>query len=1407
MIIEAAELELVGIMGVEGSEASLMMGRHRGPQFKFKPALERPGSSKAKCSKTTAAWRMLASWLKMLLIHWGAEHNGTGHLPTLLNAKRRIRFSRWANLADSVNGRIFVRWAQCISSADLQDKVKTLLLYRAASMIAKAASDFDVRRSRAAWQNWLTEGPSQGLGKQHRLTRTAQGWIPAKLAPTNTLEDEEFVDADDGGCYSDIEGVTEAEVASSDPSSPVVPLNLQQATDAEAEAWGKVWQQGVAGKGPKWPKCLGEALPSITVDKFRQTCFTFPCGVGLGWDKLHPRALARCSDRVLEALIAVLMLAELQGEWFDAIGVVMVVLIAKADGGRRPIGLFPSIVRIWMRMRLDVAQQWVKDNERDYFYAGPRKGAEVAAWKQSLLAEASRMYTLPYVCTLLDLVKAFDTIPFDLLADCAAKAGYSLWLLRLSIAAYSLARVLDIEGCCSCEILASRGLAAGSVLATIELRVLLIAVGDRVVASSLYCRLTLYVDDAAIETVCTASRIVKEHCDAVNGMVKDLQELRLTLSDTKNVVCATTESLAQETLKWFTGFAITAANRIVSLGSGLGAGSRRNAKQMRKRLKAFTTRRRRFKRLRASGVRTDKLLRTGGNAAMVYGQRAMGVSNVMLHSQRVSALAVTCSLGCGGNLDLGLMLADDKSRGAADPAFEAHVGVLFEWALAVWEAWAPLALLVNLIASAKSRFEGVKSVWSIVYGPSAAVVATARRLGWSVIDATHWITDVGEELNLSVDSPAFVQDLAVKSVRRWRWRRIEQHFPALHSNGEGRGADWRTIQRALRVKDSDSWGPAQKGALKSAVAGRQWCQHRLFKAGLVEHDKCLLCKDMIDGNVSGTLLHRWVCPALANFRFEHLPKWIGDYLLMNGRSASQSSAVLLAFTRGLVRLPEVVERRNDAFDTFTWLKQAYSIPSGCVIFTDGSLLDGKLPEGHQALGWAFAVIGPEGDFIAAAYGVPPRWINTIQGAELWAVQMALSHVTFLDKLFTDCDSVRFGCRQPDSWAAAPKRRLARVWMVIKSQLDDMGEVVHWIPAHTAESSIGSSKCSNGQVVDDEMWHANQLVDEMAKFGAESVRLPLAARTKILRREAQILELVIFVGKLTHAANSCIGADGKAHRDSEADKRKRSRPKAKVGKIVQCPLKVPRTRRTRVAAPHEWLVQWQRLCRIRMAASGDSVPVTRAARLKSVKAGITSRQHEAFDAWWRDSRAPCGDAHSGAIFPPISGAISRDRSPQASGRRRRSGSSSVQFCRSFVVSQYDIPNVNRSQNVSSSDLPLGPSVSKNGGPRVPSICSDGQQCDVGFCSRCGHCTSDEMRTDAKGPCIGGSTSSGSALSHASESVSVNGTIASSSSGAISGAVRQQLGVLPRVGVSSDGCCLGCGDRMSTPMHLANGPCKE
>ena len=102
--------------------------------------------------------------------------------------------------------------------------------------------------------------------------------------------------------------------------------------------------------------------------------------------------------------------------------------------------------------------------------------------------------------------------------------------------------------------------------------------------------------------------------------------------------------------------------------------------------------------------------------------------------------------------------------------------------------------------------------------------------------------------------------------------------------------------------------------------------------------------------------------------------------------------------------------------------------------------------------------------------------------------MALAHVVFPERLYTDCDSVRIGVQHSSSWAQSSKRRFSRIWTTIASQLDDgPAGLIRLMPAHTAASSTGKVFASDGCPITEVMWSANQMVDMLAKDGAELVR--------------------------------------------------------------------------------------------------------------------------------------------------------------------------------------------------------------------------------------------------------------------------------------------------------------------------------
>ena len=102
---------------------------------------------------------------------------------------------------------------------------------------------------------------------------------------------------------------------------------------------------------PPPPRPGEEQLPPITADDLIAAAATFEYDTGLGADNISPRALLRLSTDAIEALIDIYHACEHAGTWPPALGMVAIVLLPNTEGGFRPIGLFPSLIRVWMRAR------------------------------------------------------------------------------------------------------------------------------------------------------------------------------------------------------------------------------------------------------------------------------------------------------------------------------------------------------------------------------------------------------------------------------------------------------------------------------------------------------------------------------------------------------------------------------------------------------------------------------------------------------------------------------------------------------------------------------------------------------------------------------------------------------------------------------------------------------------------------------------------------------------------------------------------------------------------------------------------------------------------------------------------------------------------------------------------------
>ena len=91
-----------------------------------------------------------------------------------------------------------------------------------------------------------------------------------------------------------------------------------------------------------------------------------------------------------------------------------------------------------------------------------------------MIAETANLDGDAFAAALLDLVKAFETVPHDVLVRAAHAKGYPLPLLRLCLAAYRLQRAIGVDGIYSRKVVATRGITAGAGFAALELRLLLL---------------------------------------------------------------------------------------------------------------------------------------------------------------------------------------------------------------------------------------------------------------------------------------------------------------------------------------------------------------------------------------------------------------------------------------------------------------------------------------------------------------------------------------------------------------------------------------------------------------------------------------------------------------------------------------------------------------------------------------------------------------------------------------------------------------------------------------------------------------------------------------------------------------------------------------------------------------------
>ena len=230
-------------------------------------------------------------------------------------------------------------------------------------------------------------------------------------------------------------------------------------------------------------------------------------------------------------------------------------------------------------------------------------------------------------------------------------------ILRLSLAAYKLARTVGIDGVYSRLINATRGITAGSGFATAELKVLLLDL-----MQELHCRwaavltIKLFVDDITLASCGKPREVVALVTRVLGFVVHHLENvLLMEVSAKKSKVVAGRPALAQAIAAGVASGKVSQARHAKLLGTDTVGGRRRTTQVAQRRLSEFSQVVPRFQAMRRLGANAKLMVRAVGPPAILYGCEVMGICDTSLHNMRTKVAAAAAPQAGGKKRRLGIV--------------------------------------------------------------------------------------------------------------------------------------------------------------------------------------------------------------------------------------------------------------------------------------------------------------------------------------------------------------------------------------------------------------------------------------------------------------------------------------------------------------------------------------------------------------------------------------------------------------------------------------------------------------------------------------------------------------------------------------------------------------------------------
>ncbi len=955
-----------------------------------------------------------------------------------------------------------------------------------------------------AWKEWIRKGFESGAKNAHAYLRLPTEWRPSSAT-------------------------TPAGVRSARPADLLEAQRLKYAGAWEADADCGYY---------RWPD--RQALPRLGPEELREASLMFKKGTATAYDGIHCRHYALLCDKSLAVLGTILEACELLGNLPKQARLVVTPLLEKPKGGFRPVAIYVSLYRLWAKARRGAAADWEATHARPYFSSAKGNGPLDTTWRQGVRQETGVSRGGASACLMWDLESFYECIDRERLLRRAHETGFPIPVVRLSLAMYSVPRVLSLEGRISKEVWPKRGVGAGCGLANTYVKLYTLPPMDEMLPKMPEtANVDLHIDDFVIEVVAeneeTAFRdLIKAH-HIVRTLIE--KELGAVVSIPKAALVASSRRLATRLRDAIGTLAGPVRQAAPNLGIDSSAAKRRavhgSGPLRAARWTNAASKRRRLRRLAdIVGPKAGRVFTVGVAASATYHASVQGLTDQDVMKLRRLAAVVYPPRSRFRSLTMTHILYNM-------PTATAEVAAALHYSRAVWaasllggarprhkgfdlpglrEAWEQVAATSKQFILDDHPDPAKRRKWGRTRGPLASAMLEMHRAGWRTDHPFEWEDDQGTQVVLTSTPPALLRAMLRDSIRRQAERAMGKKWAAAHPSFEGRRLCMDAAVDAL--KRSRSLTPHQKGAFRSALLGGVLTRSMAAQRGYIVDEVCDLC-----GECGDSIFHRtFKCRGTEDKVKAAVPPWFWE----EAQKADPSDPF---WTLATVPHPaDLVHRPRDDYLSWAYDENGDRCEDPCMrghVFIDGSCSTAVFRGLERA---ALALVQLAADARPLKTVSVPVWATLPQSSQSaeHAAYAGVSHVLDDDAIiYGDCKTVLDMAKLPPCRRFDGRRKYAGVHLSMRKHPEGLARMVQTVKvkAHQTISNIED---------EDERWRAigNDLADKAAKQARLRHPQPspeLAAQISFWERRAPyVVEAVATAmplfpplgGKLTRRRRRC-----------------------------------------------------------------------------------------------------------------------------------------------------------------------------------------------------------------------------------------------------------------------------------------------